>query len=135
MSRHRAKLDFWPRFWTAIGTIAMFLSILVGSVIIGLSIAWVIIRETWLGGALIVTVCVALGIPAAVIVAKWPYWAANRQARRNTIEFDFEGLKPGQAEYYRALLNSVDPRDRKMLLNISDAMEKVKRTNFVRDVS
>ncbi len=135
MSKHKAKFDFWRRFWVAMGTFAMFLGILLGSTIIGLAIAWTVLRGSWLAAGMVVAVCIALGIPTAVIVAKWPYWAADRQRRHNTIEFDFTGLKPGQETYYRALLKGVNPRNRKRLLQIQRGMEHVKATNLVQETS
>jgi hypothetical protein len=107
----------------------MFLSILFGSVIVGLAFAYTTLAGYWW---LVPTVAVALAIPTAYIVARWPYWWADRQARAGTIEFDFTGLKLGQRTYYEAVLDRTDPRDRKRLLSLYKSMEAVKRTNVVR---
>lgn len=135
MSRHEQAVSFWARFWGVMGIIGMFLSIMLGSVIIGLAIAWVIIMQSWFGALMIVAMVLLVGVPTALVVAKWPTWVTDRRERLNTIEFDFTGLKPGQEEYYRAILNYTEPDNRGRLLYIHRAMEKAKMTNFVADLS
>jgi len=111
----------------------MFLSILLGSVVVGLAFAASIIYTPYWWA--VPVLCLCLGVPTAYITAKWPYWTSERQARKRTIEFDFTGLKPGQIEYYEACLRAYvrgNPKghDRKYLLDLSRSMERVKARNI-----
>ena len=93
MSKHKSKSQLAKRFWRTLGNIAMFVSILFGSVIVGLAFAYTTLEGYWW---LVPALTVVIAIPTAFIVAKWPYWRADRRARARTIEVDFTGLQPGQ---------------------------------------
>lgn len=107
------------------GVIALGLSMMFSSIIIGLGWAWLMLTGYWW---IVPILFILIGVPTAYIVAKWPHWKRERAIRNDSIEFDFTGLSQNQREYYEALLEMKEAKDRKGLLALQRTMERRKIT-------